>query len=543
MSDINLQLEIDHSISVVGESYVEQAEAWAVGQRNGTPVQDTDETYHNNAKYYAEQAASSESNAASSESNAQTYAGNAETSAGNALASKQSAASSAEDAEAWAVGRRGGVDVGSTDPAYQNNAKYYAQHYAPGENLFALTRSVEGYINADGGVAAPGAETQERVSEYIAVTPGDAMAYQCWVNVPAGSIPWAAYCFYDSGRAKTGSVVAVTDATSTASDGSKYIAQTFTVPSGAAYIRVSFRTFGAARAKLEVNSAPTLYVVNKADYLALQQINDTRAGKLVDTATGTSVAVVTDAYINAPLISVSEAGATSQDGTPTPSSPVAIEGLAGYDTMTVSGGVYAYSRSAAFDASADQYYAVQVEDGSGNTTWIGTTEKIAPLYAGDSIDFAVGRVTRKNLLMAFSNDDIRSTGSSSAGLRYFSAATPGGIALAQTTESNPYPKCDRAVSSPTASVANSIRATQDGATVYYVYGTSDDTDATLREKFGGAKILLRRKNQVTETVPMSSDLSGIYGYLTLTGSGTLTVRYAADLKTYIDNAIANALNA
>jgi hypothetical protein len=308
MSDINLQLEIDHSISVVGESYVEQAEAWAVGQRNGTPVQDTDETYHNNAKYYAEQAASSESSAASSESNAQTYAGNAETSAGNAqtyagnaetsagnaqtyagnaqtyagnaetsagnaLASKQSAASSAEDAEAWAVGQRGGVDVGSTDPAYQNNAKYYAQHYAPGENLFALTRSVEGYINADGGVAAPGAETQERVSEYIAVTPGDAMAYQCWVNVPAGSIPWAAYCFYDSGRAKTGSVVAVTDATSTASDGSKYIAQTFTVPSGAAYIRISFRTFGAARAKLEVNSAPTLYVVNKHDYLALQQIN------------------------------------------------------------------------------------------------------------------------------------------------------------------------------------------------------------------------------------------------------------------------------
>lgn len=148
-----------------------------------------------------------------------------------------------------------------------------AQGVIPKENLFALTRSVEGYINTDGGVAAPGAETKERVSEYIAVTPGDAMAYQCWVNVPAGSIPWAAYCFYDSDRAKTGSVVAVTDATSTASDGSKYIAQTFTVPSGAAYIRVSFRTFGAARAKLEVGSTPTLYVVNKHDYLALQQIN------------------------------------------------------------------------------------------------------------------------------------------------------------------------------------------------------------------------------------------------------------------------------
>ena len=30
------------------------------------------------------------------------------------------------DAEAWAVGTRGGTPVGSTDPAYHNNAKYYA---------------------------------------------------------------------------------------------------------------------------------------------------------------------------------------------------------------------------------------------------------------------------------------------------------------------------------------------------------------------------------------------------------------------------------
>ena len=30
------------------------AEAWAVGQRNGTPVQPTDATYHNNSKYYSE---------------------------------------------------------------------------------------------------------------------------------------------------------------------------------------------------------------------------------------------------------------------------------------------------------------------------------------------------------------------------------------------------------------------------------------------------------------------------------------------------------
>lgn len=32
----------------------EDSEAWAVGERNGTPVTSGDDTYHNNSKYYAE---------------------------------------------------------------------------------------------------------------------------------------------------------------------------------------------------------------------------------------------------------------------------------------------------------------------------------------------------------------------------------------------------------------------------------------------------------------------------------------------------------
>ena len=41
-----------------------------------------------------------------------------------------SAAASKSDAEAWAVGQRGGVDVGSSDETYHNNAKYYAEYCA-----------------------------------------------------------------------------------------------------------------------------------------------------------------------------------------------------------------------------------------------------------------------------------------------------------------------------------------------------------------------------------------------------------------------------
>lgn len=41
------------------EEFAEDSEAWAVGQRNGVDVSSEDETYHNNSKYYAEEAATS----------------------------------------------------------------------------------------------------------------------------------------------------------------------------------------------------------------------------------------------------------------------------------------------------------------------------------------------------------------------------------------------------------------------------------------------------------------------------------------------------
>lgn len=45
------------------------------------------------------------------------------TCAQNAAAAQESAG----DAEAWAVGQRGGTDVGETDETYQNNSKYYSE--------------------------------------------------------------------------------------------------------------------------------------------------------------------------------------------------------------------------------------------------------------------------------------------------------------------------------------------------------------------------------------------------------------------------------
>ena len=81
------------------------------------------------AKTSAESAKTTAVNSANTATNAKTAAESAKTSAessaSSAETSAQNAAQDAEDAEAWAVGKRNGVNVPSTDPAYQNNAKYY----------------------------------------------------------------------------------------------------------------------------------------------------------------------------------------------------------------------------------------------------------------------------------------------------------------------------------------------------------------------------------------------------------------------------------
>ena len=138
------------------------SEAWAVGTRDGEPVSETDETYQNNSKYYANRAAASETNAAQSETNAAasednaaaseinaaqsasaaasseanaaasarsaaTSESNASASEANAAASEANAAESEENAEAWADGTRDGEPVPPTDPTYENNAKHWAE--------------------------------------------------------------------------------------------------------------------------------------------------------------------------------------------------------------------------------------------------------------------------------------------------------------------------------------------------------------------------------------------------------------------------------
>ena len=111
--------------------YVYEAEAWAKGTKDGEPVSITDPQYHNNSKYYSEQAGN--------------FAGAAADSEDNAAISETNAQTSAEDSEAWAVGT-----TDPTHPAYNNDAKHWAEAAAAVVGIGIATTTTPGIVKPDG---------------------------------------------------------------------------------------------------------------------------------------------------------------------------------------------------------------------------------------------------------------------------------------------------------------------------------------------------------------------------------------------------------
>ena len=96
-------------------------------------------------------AAESAEQDAQTASTAATTASEAATAADESATQAAQSAEAAADSEAWAVGQKNGVDVPSTAPQYQNNAKYYASKAMEGtpEGYEALVGEIE--ANQTGG--------------------------------------------------------------------------------------------------------------------------------------------------------------------------------------------------------------------------------------------------------------------------------------------------------------------------------------------------------------------------------------------------------
>lgn len=110
--------------------YIYEAEAWARGTKGNDPVSSTDPQYHNNAKYYAEQAADSATNAATSET--------------NAGISETNAATSKANSQAWAEGT-----TDPSHPAYNNSAKDWAAAASAIVGIGVATYTTPGIVMPD----------------------------------------------------------------------------------------------------------------------------------------------------------------------------------------------------------------------------------------------------------------------------------------------------------------------------------------------------------------------------------------------------------
>lgn len=89
---------------------------------------------------------------------------------------KELAKRQAEKSEAWAVGKINGEDVGVSDPAYHNNAKYYAESAGTSANT-ATTKAGEAAQSASGAAAsasAAAASAQTLVIDDTLTQPGQA---------------------------------------------------------------------------------------------------------------------------------------------------------------------------------------------------------------------------------------------------------------------------------------------------------------------------------------------------------------------------------
>ena len=102
------------TMATQANTYGLRAEGYAVGKQNGTDVASDSEYYHNNAKYYKEQAADS---------------------ADSADHFKDESSTNALKTEGLAVGKQNGVDVDSSSEYYHNNAKYYAEQAGQASGL------------------------------------------------------------------------------------------------------------------------------------------------------------------------------------------------------------------------------------------------------------------------------------------------------------------------------------------------------------------------------------------------------------------------
>jgi len=128
-----------------------------------------------------------------------------------------------------------------------------------GGRNFAVEGSLAvGYFDAAGSAFSLHAETsnRERATDYIPVVEGEPVTIQVWIDDTEGWSsfqPWIGFYFYNAEK----SSAVGSRRTQTGATGDTYASVTTDVPTGASFLRVSFRYYNGTRVKVERGNVPT----------------------------------------------------------------------------------------------------------------------------------------------------------------------------------------------------------------------------------------------------------------------------------------------
>ena len=252
------------------------------------------------------------------------------------LSIEMSDAISAQTAEAWAVGKRGGVDVADTDPTYHNNAKYYAEQCAGAEQAAqdaeeAAAQAESAKTDAEaardraeaiGAGAAQSAGAAAESAQAAATAKAGAESAQTAAAGSANSAAAAATSAASSASTATGAAAAASSSETAAGQSASAAAGSATAADESAQAAAQ----SAEDAQEVLDSIPADYSQLSDDVSSLksafEQLNDN---------------VITDSAGPSPIVSIADGA----DGMPMRKVEVAIEpvqDLHGYDSPWPAGG-------------------------------------------------------------------------------------------------------------------------------------------------------------------------------------------------------------
>lgn len=153
------------------EEYALKSEGYAVGTQLEVPVE-SGKYFHNNSKYYSEQARASADNASESETNAYSYAGSAEASATLAQGYKESASASASDASLFANSANASAGIAQLSAISASTSETNAETFANS----ASTSATNAYSSEQNASASATSASQSATSASNSATSASASA-------------------------------------------------------------------------------------------------------------------------------------------------------------------------------------------------------------------------------------------------------------------------------------------------------------------------------------------------------------------------------